>query len=250
MKKICLQAGHINAQYHTITSLKGNTGAPGEQELTQRITDRVAFMLRERGFDVKQTDAVAYNDTTVTKVDWDLFLAIHGDADVYKKGGGFIDRPAPATDGAATESGRIMDVIESVYFKESHIENYSERRNANTAYYYMWKYLTGPTPCNIIELGVVQDAHDKVLLSDTNLISSALVRGICKAFNVSYDINPTPQPPATDPKDQKIQELERDVAVAKNALDTEKTQNAAKLAEFKTECQVKLNELQELIINL
>lgn len=242
--------GHINSQYHTIAGLKGNTGAPGEQELTQRITDRVAFMLRERGFEVKQTDSVAYNDTQVTKVDWDLFLSIHGDANVYGSGGGFIDRPAPATDGAATESGRIMNAIESEYFKHSEIANKPSRRNNNTAYYYMWKYLSYKTPCNLIELGVVQDAHDKVLLSDTNRISSALVRGVCKAFNVPFEVS-QPEPPASeDPKDKRIRELEVELQQAKGALETAKSEHTARLAEFKNECQPLLNTLQEKVAGL
>lgn len=201
--KICLQPGHINIQYNSDTVLKKSTGAPGEQEFTLRIVNRLSEVLRSKGFEVLQTDANANDNLAVTKVDWDLFLAVHYDANVYGTGGGFTDFPEPSTDDATIESQRIVHLIEEQYFPNAGITNVPSRRNANTKYYYMWKYLTGKTPCAILECGVGLDAHDSVILADTDRVCNAIARGICKAFNVVFDVPPvTPPPPVVVPNDK------------------------------------------------
>lgn len=188
-KFICLQAGHQG-----VTT--GSTGAPGEQEFNIKTRDKLAEILISKGFMV-QLVAAHPTDAEINK-DFDLFLAIHADADIYGTGGGFIDYPDPSTDYAHLESKRIKEAIEAEYFLHSEIVNHPERSNANTKFYYMWSRLSAKTPCNLIECGVMQDAHDKVLLNDTNRIASALARGICRAFNVAYDIpSTTTLPPQT-----------------------------------------------------
>jgi hypothetical protein len=218
MKKICLQAGHWN-----MTS--GQTGAPGEQELNYRIMMALKDELIKRGFQLYLVDANPPQN--VIDQDFDLFLALHGDANIYGTGGGFIDNPAESVDYSFKESKRIRDAIASVYFKETGIVEHNERSNANTKYYYMWSRLTMKTPCNIIEMGVVQDAHDKVILADTARIVAGLNRGICKAFNVPYDpvVNPS-NPPATapDPQTETIKLLEqakKDIEKLKKDLEKE-----------------------------
>lgn len=189
MKKICLQAGH---QGRT----SGSTGAPGEMELTIRVRNRLSELLIEKGFQLFLVNA----DPKQSEInqDFDLFLSLHGDADVYGTGGGFADYPEPSTDGATAESQRICKVINETYFPETKIV-YKNRSNANTRYYYMWKQMSLKTPCVIIEMGVVQDAHDKVLLANTELIAGALSKSITKAFGVSNEPTNPPQPPPTDP---------------------------------------------------
>lgn len=205
MPLICLQAGHINAKNNCNVKLQGSTGAPGEQEFTARIQKRLAEILQLRGFQVKQVDAI-FNCSAENDQDFSLFLAIHYDANIYGKGGGFLDVPEPSTDGAAAESKRIVEAIESEYFKHSEIVNMPQRRNANTRYYYMWQALSFKTPCVLIECGVGKDAHDSVLLADTDRICNAIARGICKAFNVQFDLpSPAPAPP-TSPVPEPIPE--------------------------------------------
>lgn len=190
-KFICLQAGHQNRT-------TGSTGAPGEVEANIRIRDRLSQLLIERGFMVQLVGA----DPTPEEInkDFDLFLALHCDADYPNdNGGGFADYPEPSTDGATAESQRICKIINDYYFPEVKI-NYVNRSNANTRYYYMWKRLSAKTPCVIIEMGQIQDPHDKVLLANTELIAGALKVAICKAFGV--DPNPPapqPEPPQTPP---------------------------------------------------
>lgn len=202
--KICIQPGHINIPFNCIPALRTSTGAPGEQEFTLRIVNRLSEILRSKGFEVKQTDANANCDPKVTGVDWDLYLAVHYDANVYGTGGGFVDFPEPSTDGATQESQRIAQAIREEYFNHSGIVNHPERSNSNTRFYYMWRALSAKTPCVILECGVGKDAHDSVILADTERVSNAIARGVTKAFGIAFD---APIPP-TDPCITVRKELE------------------------------------------
>lgn len=206
MKRICLQAGHQNAKNNCDPALRGSTGAPGEAEFNIRIRDKVSEILLSKknqdgsqAFTVQLVDATFNCNPEAPKQDYHLFLSIHYDADVYNKDGGFVDFPEPSTDGATKESQRIAKALSDEYFNHSGITNHPERSNKNTRYFYMWKFLSRNTPCVIIECGVGQNAHDKVLLADTDRIANAIVRGLCKAFDVPFEIvapapQPTPQP--------------------------------------------------------
>lgn len=198
---VCLQAGHQNAKNNCDATLAKSTGAPGEMEFNIRIRDRLSQILLSKknpdgsdAFTVQLVDACFNCDPKANDQDYALFLAIHYDADVYGEGGGFVDFPEPSTDGATAESQRIVKCIEDEYFKHAEITNKPNRRNAKTKYYYMWKFLSAKTPCALIECGVGQNAHDKVLLADTDRIANAIARGICKAFNVAFDAVQPPQP--------------------------------------------------------
>lgn len=199
---ICLQAGHQNTQNNCDTALRGSTGAPGEMAFNVGIRDRLSQILLTKknadgtdAFALKLVDACFNCDPTANKDDFALFLAIHYDANVYGTGGGFVDFPEPSTDAATQESQRIRQAIVDEYFPNTGIVNVPGRSNANTKYYYMWKFLSGPTPCVIIECGVGQDAHDSVILADTDRVANAIARGICKAFGVPFEVV-TPAPPA------------------------------------------------------
>jgi N-acetylmuramoyl-L-alanine amidase len=195
MKKICLQVGHQNIKFNEISALQGSTGAPQEMGTNYKITSRLAEILRSKGFEVKQTDANANSDPTVTDVDYDLFLAIHCDADSALLSGGFIDTADPVVDMVPEESTRIALAIESEYFEHSGIVNRPERKGKSDGVllYYMWATLTANTPCVLIEMGESIDAHDRVILNDTERVANALARGICKAFGVAFDsVLPSP----------------------------------------------------------
>lgn len=233
--KICLQAGHQNCQYNSIVALRRSTGAPNEMSFNVDIRDQVAGELRRRGFDVYTTDANANDDHNITSQDFDLFLSIHYDADIYGRGGGFVDFPDPQVDKATQESQRICKDIEEEYFKTTDVVNRSERRNANTKYYYMWKYLTAKTPCNIIECGVgmhVPDDHSLLHFNRPRVVEG-IVRGICKAFGIPYNQEPPIPPfdPCEELKKQngelseqiknletRVTTLERGVVMASNIL--------------------------------
>jgi N-acetylmuramoyl-L-alanine amidase len=199
MKKfICLQAGHENAKNNCNPLLRSGTGAPGEAEFTVRVRNRLSQILIEKGFMVQLVDAT-FNCSQDRLKDFDLFLAIHYDAYINGSIGGFVDYPDPSFDAVNTESKRIAHSISSEYFKHSGIQEVN-RSNANTKKYYMWRALSDKTPCVIIECGVGQNPHDKVILTDTERIATAIARGICKAFNVNFD---TPAQQDTQPIDEK-----------------------------------------------
>lgn len=195
MFRLILQSGHENAKNNCDPVLAKSTGAPGEAEFTVRIRNRLSQILISKGFQLYLKDSTFNCDPTSDDQDYDLFLAIHYDANIYGSGGGFVDFPEPSTDGSTIESQRIVKALEDEYFKNTGIVNKPQRRNANTKYYYMWKQLSLNTPCAIIECGVGLDAHDSVILADTDRVANAIARGICSAFNVPYDL-PVPEPPA------------------------------------------------------
>lgn len=241
-KFICLQSGHEGRT-------RGATGAPGEIELNVRIRNRLSQLLIERGFMVQLVGA----DPTPLeyKKDFDLFLALHGDADIYGTGGGVVACIAPppfdSSEESNAESRRIRDVIESIYFKETGIVNHPERSNVNMTKYYMWEKLTAKTPCVIIEMGVVQDAHDKVLLGNTDLIAKALARALCKAFNVNYEID---SPPVTEPTKPECncEALKTQITTLTNDLNKAKVNFQAELAlQQKTANEKALSDKNKII---
>ena len=178
MPKIIIQAGH---QGRTT----GATGAPGEQAFNKDVSDRVASKLREKGFEVKRVSADPSNAEIAG--DWDLFLSVHYDADVYNDHGGFVDYPEPSTDGATGQSQRIAREIASVFFDQTGIKNVPSRSNKNTRFYYMWSKISSKTPCVIIECGVGNRKPKDYEPLNTNreLVANAITNGLLKAFNIT-----------------------------------------------------------------
>ena len=184
MKKICLQSGHKGIYV-------GATGAPGERDWNSKVVPKIATILRERGCEVYETDANGYQDNIVTDTDWDLFLAVHYDADIYNDRGGFVDFPEPSTDYATLESQRIQKELSDHYFKTTGIPVRPSRSNANTRYYYMWQYLTADTPCNLIECGVGWRRPEdyETLHNHIDMVAKAIADGICLALGVNFDMS-------------------------------------------------------------
>lgn len=206
-KLICLQAGHQNIKNNCVQALRSSTGAPGEVEFTVKARDRLKDILLSKknadgtpAFQVQLVDA-NYNCQGEDK-NFDLYLAIHYEADIHGMGGGFADIPDPSVDVVTNESKRIKDHINNEYFApmsgNTGIDFKPQWTSANVKYYYMWKYLTASTPCVLIECGVGKNAHDAVILADTDRVCNAIAKGICKAFNVPFDAPVPPPPPATD----------------------------------------------------
>ncbi len=215
MKFICLQAGHQFTQVNCEEWLRNLTGAPLEMETNVRIRDRLSQILIRKGFVVQLVDANYNCNPEAKTINFDLFLALHCDSDYAKATGGFVDYPDISVDLSNVESKRIRNAITSEYFKHSGMTEHPERSNPNTKFYYMWQYLSANTPCVLIEMGESADAHDRVLLNDTDRIANAITRGICKAFNVPFDISipgPIPAPPVDSciSQNARIIELEKE----------------------------------------
>lgn len=257
MKLICLQAGHQNTPTNCVPAYRSGTGAPDEVGFTIRIRDRLSQILQLKGFQIQLVDANFNCDPNADK-HFDLFLAIHYDANVYGTGGGFVDFPEPSTDQATAESQRIVKAIVDEYFKNTGIVNVPSRSNGNTRYYYMWQYLSADTPCAIIECGVGKDAHDNVILNDTDRVCNAIARGICKAFNVPFDaVTPTPTPPpvVTPPANeiavlkQKIEDMKQTEIRLKNEMVVFQTETTKRLADKDKECEQKIKDFKTKTIN-
>lgn len=198
MPFIGLQAGHQNTKNNIDPGLRASTGAPGEVDFTVRVRDRLAQILISKGFQVQLDDATANGSVNTIGKDFDFYLAIHYEANTHGKGGGFMTAPDPSVDVSNKESKRIIQCIKDEYFKNTGIEEHEEWITNAMTFYYMWNVLTAKTPCGIIECGVGQDPHDKVILADTDRVCNAIARGICKAFKIQFDTppaTPIPQPP-------------------------------------------------------
>ena len=177
MKQIVLQAGHGG-----ITS--GATGAPGEQKWTTTIVPMIAKLLEDAGVVVYQTGSKANEDPKVVETDWDIFLAVHYDADIYNDSGGFVDFADPTMDLATKESQRMAAVLAETYFDRTGIKNMPKRSNANTRGYYMWSSLTPKTPCVIIECGVGnrKPRDYEILHNEMGRVASAISDGLLIAL--------------------------------------------------------------------
>lgn len=193
--KILIHCGHWNIKDNCDKRLRPGTGAPGEATFNMNIGIALEKLLQEDGHSTYLDDANTNCKKQLTKQDWDLALAIHADANIYGTGGGFVDFPEPSTDEATVESQRIAGAIIERYFPETGIVNRPERSNANTRYYYLWQCLSAKTPCVILECGVLQDAHDSVILNDTQRVAKGIREGIRRAFNTVVN-QPIPEPPS------------------------------------------------------
>ena len=194
--RIILQAGHYSRT-------SGSTGAPGEADFNWDVANKVAESLRKY-MEVRVVKA----DPTSSEIsgDWDCFLAIHYDADIYGKGGYFVDYCEPSLDGVTNESQRITKCISEEYGKATGIVNHPERSNINTRKYYMWSKLSAKTPCVLIECGVGQHKPDDydLLFNQRQRVVDGLVAGLRKAFNL------VESQPAPDGDSQKAIAILRD----------------------------------------
>ena len=174
---ICLQSGHKGRT-------TGATGTAGEQELNWRITLKLSEILQTKGFMIQIVGADPVD--AELKSDFDLFLSLHGDMDTAGQGG-CIGSGDKSVDSSYLRSAELRDAIASVYFKETGIINNQNKVTVNITKYYMWSRLTAKTPCVLLEMGEVKDAHDSVILNDTDMVAIAIAKGVCKAFNVAYE---------------------------------------------------------------
>jgi len=144
MKKILLQAGHGGRRL-------GAIGAPGERDWNVETVKQLKEALSGK---VEVTTIGGDDWKEAVKYDYDLFLAIHYDADIYNDRGGFVDTPEPYLDYSSIKSKRIARIIREHYFSATGIPEKPERSNRNTREYYMWQHISAKTPCVIIECGV------------------------------------------------------------------------------------------------
>jgi len=163
----------------------GATGAYGERDWTTKIVPLVSSILKSKGIEVYETDAFGNKDPKVTGTDWDYFLAIHYDADIYNDRGGFSDYPDKSVDASYERSKQLALVLGERFFKTTGIPERPQRSNANTKFYYMWSALSANTPCVLIECGVGnRKPEDYNILRKYDLIADALADGILEGLGL------------------------------------------------------------------
>lgn len=239
--RIIIQAGHEGRT-------TGSTGAPNEREFNIDISNKVADEMRKRGVEVMRVNA----DPKQTEIsgDWDLFLSVHYDADVYGKGGFFVDFPEPSTDGATEKSQAISRALADEYARTTGIINRPERSNKNTRYYYMWSSISSKTPCSLIECGVgmhVPDDHS-ILHFNRPLVVTGIVKGLCAALNVPFESKPIENNEIEQLKEENNR-LKKELEDAKSANESLKSDYEAQLATCIEECQLSKKEMKKDIIN-
>lgn len=224
MKKICLQAGHGYA----------SGGAPLEKAWTEDTVKKMQSILGKR-YEVYITGKNANTDPKVTGTDWDIFLAIHYDADIYNDTGGFVDYPEPSTDYSTEKSQKYAKAISDYYFKNTGIKNMPKRSNANTRYYYMWKSLSAKTPCVLIECGVgyrKPEDYNRLRKGDIpQILSDAIITALGDKVEVDCCVQ-------VKLLEQKIKEAQDALNKSINDFSVYKTSSAKELESIK----VKLNE--------
>lgn len=196
MPKILLQAGHVNTQNNSNSTLRGATGAPGEQEFTADVVLKVAVGLRTRGFTVVTDDANINDHPNIYNQDYDYALAVHYESDNHNTNGGFVGVADPDLDSVLPRSKQLQAILVQEYFNATKIPIHMNWQNPNTYRYYMWHYLTPKTPQNIIECGVgwrnPEDHH--LFTYHRDIVVAGITRAICRMFGVNYDGIPVPQP--------------------------------------------------------
>lgn len=223
--RIVLQKSHVNISNNSIVALRSATGAPNEQKFNSSVVDKLALELKKYNIEVIITDANANDDVNITSQDHDLFLSVHYDADVYSDTGGFVDFPDPSVDFVTETSQKIAKEIEKTYFSTTKIKNVPSRRNANTKFYYMWRYLSKKTPCVIIECGVGnrKPEDNNTLFNKQDLVVNGILQGILNAFGIngSNEFDPTTQLPVTARQTKEFIELKKmKLAQESDAFDT------------------------------
>lgn len=177
-KRVCIQAGHKNRT-------SGATGAGGERDWNSAVVPKIAKILRESGIEVYETDAFADTDAKVVSTDWDLFLSVHYDADIYNDRGGFVDFPDPSVDKVTEESQRIAGYVNK-FFARIGIPSKPNRSNKNTKFYYMWRALSAKTPCVLIECGVgARKPEDhNTLFNRIDEVAQIIAEEVANAFEI------------------------------------------------------------------
>lgn len=200
--KVIIQAGHVGRT-------TGATGAPGEQKWTGEIVPKIVKKLQDDyGIEAKMVGA----DPTDKEIagDWDLFLSVHYDADIYNDRGGFVDFPDPSADYATVRSQKLAEEIRKTYFPETGIPERANRSNSRTKFYYMWSRLSKNTPCVIIEAGVgwrTPEDHKTLWFNQ-----DAVVRGICKGIANGLGVVPK------EPEKQEVCIPQTDYDQMKNTI--------------------------------
>ena len=182
-------------------------GAPGEAAWSFDLASRIAARLDSQGVEVAVIgDFFNMLPPPQCAEDWDLFVSLHYDADIYpNRTGCFADRAT--NDPMGAESDRAIALWEAAYLPATGIPLHNERRNPNTNQYYAFRFTTAQTPGIIIEHGVGQGLDHAMLFDQIDVVADADAAAILTFLGIP-PVPPVPVDPCEMPNKIKAH-LER-----------------------------------------
>lgn len=211
--KVLLQCGH-NAAFPPFRANGG--GAPGEAVWTGDVAVRLANRLRVAGVQVDivgswLSGGTLYPPPDEASRDYDLFVALHYDADVYAvRSGCFAGRAT--LDPLGAEADRAIVCWEAVYPAMTGIPLHRERNNENVRNYYAFRDTTENTPGILIEHGVGQGLDHGCLFDQMELVVEADASAILAYLGV------TPAEPEPEEDVGIIDELNSQIAELRQTI--------------------------------
>jgi hypothetical protein len=245
--KLTIQNGHRNAA-------NGQTGTSGEMDLIDKVYYAIKSIIDSK---YSQIIELSYDDATVKNGETaDYFLAPHFDGSTNTSyNGGFVDcSPESLT---KDQDWQFAQMIADYYFGPMGITFAPSHRTANSTYYYAFNSTGEKTIQTIIELGTLTNADDKVKCQDYNKIARLLMEGII-AYLTKYDATyqafiknstTTPTQTPTDSLQQENESLKKQVEDLKKINETLQTKTTQQLADKDIECQKRLSDVKQKIIN-
>lgn len=186
--RVLIQAGHHPS----------GGGAPGEAAWSFDLASRIVAQLESQGVEVAVIgDFFNMPAPPQCVEDWDLFVSLHYDADIYpNRTGCFADRATNDPMGAASDLA--IASWEAAYLPATGIPLHNERRNPNTNQYYAFNATTAQTPGIIIEHGVGQGLDHAVLFDQIGVVADADTAAILNFLGVP-SVPPAPVDPCAVP---------------------------------------------------
>ncbi len=224
----------IQKSHHSALRDDGWSGAPGEAEWVGELCHEIDVLLAGSPIQAVWTDGdlgvvVGDNDTLIAarhpefKVDYDAFMSLHYDADLYQSPSGdhvsgwFWDRAVDSL------SGPRDDALGAIFYKKYTALSgvpmfHMERRNPNTFNYYAFRQTTVKTPGIIVEHGVgAPGAPDHDWLRDNlHQIAMTWVSTLYEFGGVA--LPPPPKPTNGDTIKKALAHLDAASALLKEVL--------------------------------
>lgn len=202
MPRVCIQAGHSQVY---APKRSGGGGAPGEAGWTTDLAQRIADRLTAHDVDVTLVGAWLVNGVVVAApkealTNYDLFVSLHYDADIYATRTGCIAARA-ANDPMGAVADEFLAIWKQDYPTATGIPLHQERVNANMTDYYAFRDTSDKTPGVILEHGIGQGLDHDFLFGQIDAVADADARSICEFLGVAWQgiapVPPAPPDPCT-----------------------------------------------------
>ena len=202
---IIIQAGHENIASNCDPALRGETGAPGEEQINVSIANLVVLKLLSLGVEARAVDANFNCDPTVAQP-YEAVIALHCQSDPPAESGWDVGVGDPARDGAAAESARLALNIAAWYEAATGLSRRNWcQNNPNVQDYYLFNALASTTPFCLIEMMNVVLDYDYYVLNTYRMVDG-IVNGILGFLGRQTIAIPTspPEPAQTTQPTQSV----------------------------------------------